>query len=307
VNKELPKITTVVPTFVTDDYPYHLIARALRSLISQSYLPGEIIISDNSQDLAGIAIAKVILKDLQGVHIKYLDSREHLGISKNSNYGKSFAQGDVIHILHQDDALLGNDLYLNVALAFLQNQNFDWLVCGRFIDGVQIKPWVDENFLLGFNSIGGPSCIFVKKNCYIDYREDLNFYLDVFLYDQIIESYGLPFLMQNGFIEINLMYGRVSNVLGDEGKLEDLRILINENFINPNMISRKLLIKQRGLIQVSKLLLKAKRKHYRKDCSSKTKWNFFLDEATIKLLQSSKKYLPLFVKRFLVGFNKIFK
>jgi hypothetical protein len=225
-----------------------------------------------------------------------------MGISENSNFGKKHAKGDVVHVLHQDDSVLNQDTYLSVAMTFMKEDSFDWLVCGRKIGNEFLQPWIDPNFLLGYNSLGGPSCLFARREKYCDYRSDLKFFLDVFLYHQLFDTAGNTYLLKNEYIETNMEFNRVSNTIADDAVVQDLLILVNDGFIDENIIDWKLFLKHRNLPDVSRKLLQMK--HRRLESLEKgweSRWDYVSLFLAMVLIVKSKR-----LRRILHILKKIF-
>ncbi len=90
-------VTIGIPTYNRS----HLLLRAVRSALAQSYQPIEIVISDDaSTDNTALRI-----KELDDPRIKFLQSRTNAGIAGNSNKCLEHASGDLLLMLNDDDEL----------------------------------------------------------------------------------------------------------------------------------------------------------------------------------------------------------
>ncbi|MFD2826843.1 glycosyltransferase family 2 protein [Leeuwenhoekiella polynyae] len=95
------KISILIPTFKRPV----LVLEAIASCLDQTYLPFEIIISDDSPD-DRTAQAVEELKRGTRISIIYLHNKPGLGQIGNTNRLFETALGDLILLLHDDDALL---------------------------------------------------------------------------------------------------------------------------------------------------------------------------------------------------------
>ncbi len=98
-------ISVIIPTFNRA----HTLARALDSVLAQSYVPKEIIVvDDGSNDETG-----VLLENYPGT--KYIKLAENSGVSHARNVGIERANGEWIALLDSDDAWLPLKLAKQVA------------------------------------------------------------------------------------------------------------------------------------------------------------------------------------------------
>jgi hypothetical protein len=197
--------------------------------MSQTHLPSQIIISDNSSDLGGLVISKDFFRSSifdSAIQLLLLDAREHLGISKNSNFGLSFANQNFCHVLHSDDQLQGTDFYKKSLSYFELDENLTWGIARREFDGYVREPIWTSDSIVGFNRLGGPSTLIAKRDAYPKYNPDLKFFLDVEIYSRLFVTYGPPAKLNKSVVSINTSGPRVSNTISSGEKERELLELI---------------------------------------------------------------------------------
>lgn len=148
-----------------------LLERCLTSIVTQTYLNIEIIITDDSPT---DEIQNLIEKHFSDKRIRYVRNIIQLGSPQNWNEGIQLAKGEYIKIMHHDDWFTRDDaLELFVSAALSQNADF---ICSNCIDNFPNytkkhiiyksfqKSWMKHNSLILFaNFIGAPSVTFFKK------------------------------------------------------------------------------------------------------------------------------------------------
>lgn len=96
----LPLITTIIPTFRRP----HLLGRALRSVLSQTYPHFRVCIYDNaSGDETAAVVAEVAKGDSR---VQYYCHPENIGANRNFLYGQERVETPYYSFLPDDDVLL---------------------------------------------------------------------------------------------------------------------------------------------------------------------------------------------------------
>lgn len=206
-------ITTVIPTFIGDEGDLLRLQRALDSITIQKKHPSEVLISDDTKDEINIGKLRALLSQSQ-LPINYVSHTLPSNASMNTNFGILNAKHDIVHILHQDDWLINSDYYSIITDA-IENHGFNWVLATGITDGRLNAPTFDRTLLFGFNSIGGPSALSLRKDHWIPL--DGNFLLlpDVVQFTQMYKRYGDPYITPEPCIEygtgLHKMTHRISN------------------------------------------------------------------------------------------------
>jgi glycosyltransferase involved in cell wall biosynthesis len=217
------KISTVIPVYLDSGMEPNFLAKCLTSVLSQTKKPDQLIICDNSKDLEGLRLAKQIFSErFHEINVEFFDSRKHLGISNNTNFGVKKCQGDIVHVLHQDDSLGHASNYGEVIKFFEINPKIVWAFMKSSVDSRIFRPRWQVEQKLGFNSLGGPSVLIAKRDDYPKYNESLKYYLDTEAYSEMFLLHGEPGVIDRAVIAINVKGNRESNLLSPSFKQAEL-------------------------------------------------------------------------------------
>lgn len=108
------------------------IQEQLLSIINQSHIPDEIVISDDSSNDQTIAIIKELLKD-SPVQFKILENKINLGLNKNFSNAVKHCSGEIIFLADQDDLWLENKI--EKMLPFFNTNNIQVVICdGHYLE-----------------------------------------------------------------------------------------------------------------------------------------------------------------------------
>ncbi len=183
----IPEISVIIPTFNRA----HLLVRAIRSVLAQTYRSYEIIVIDDaSPDNTSEVIQDGFKHEIEFGRLRYVKNETNLERTRSRNKGVSLAQGKYIAFLDDDDVWLAD--HLQMLINFLdQNQQVS-CVFGKFIwlykDGS-----VEDKFTRDFPEVStgsgefykdmiftgrmvASSCVLLYKSVYEKlngYREDL--------------------------------------------------------------------------------------------------------------------------------------
>lgn len=134
----MPQVSIIIPTYNGERF----IAKAVESILNQSYQDYEIIvIDDGSSDGTAQALQPYLER------IRYFE-QENQGVAAARNRGLELAQGKLIAFLDQDDVLLPDKLALQVSY-FDSHPNIGIVHSGwRLVDAegnalANIEPWRD--------------------------------------------------------------------------------------------------------------------------------------------------------------------
>ncbi len=98
------RFSILVPTYETPEY---FLTELVESVISQTYGRWELVIADASST----DCVKKVIDTYDDKRIRYIKLSENGGISKNSNEGLEFCEGDYVGLLDHDDVLSIDALY----------------------------------------------------------------------------------------------------------------------------------------------------------------------------------------------------
>lgn len=97
-----PLVSILIPTYNRPDY----LKQALKSALSQTYTPTEIIVSDNSDNNQTEQVVKKIQAKVQGSRtIKYVKNSRNIGPIANQRQCLELSTGEFINFLMDDDLL----------------------------------------------------------------------------------------------------------------------------------------------------------------------------------------------------------
>lgn len=102
------KVSICIPTYNRPD----LLQQALESCFSQTYLPTEIVIGDDSKDNRSKILVESLIEKVNNINIRYYNHNPSLGQLANVNKLIEYASSecDKFVLLHDDDLLLPNAL-----------------------------------------------------------------------------------------------------------------------------------------------------------------------------------------------------
>ena len=177
-NNLSPRVSVVIPTYKRP----HLIGRAIKSVLNQTYQDFEIIIIDDSPDEA---TGKVV-KDLNDKRIKYIRNKIRRGFVGAKNQGVKEASKDSKYIAFLDDDDEWLPLFLEKTVKKIEEKE-DIAVVGTYAElrdqnGNFIKKMIGEGNEFWKVCVGNGNVIrkeiFDKENIWFDEKclfEDLDF------------------------------------------------------------------------------------------------------------------------------------
>jgi hypothetical protein len=113
------------------------------------------------------------------------------GIGANTNYALGIATGELVHILHQDDYLVDDHLYADIAL-FFQNQSIRWALVGNNTHSLEQRIRINSDTFLGFNDLGGPSIAFMRRSAYLPFDNRFSLFADLEFFEKMRRKWGEP-------------------------------------------------------------------------------------------------------------------
>lgn len=221
MNEYLKSLGVCIPCHVKTEQDLALLYRALESIHSQTLQPRQIVLSDDSP--MGINTSK-ILATFPDLNIQVIRNLFAQGIGGNSNFGVSHLNTEWIQVLHQDDWLSASSSYEEIMKEIRDlDQTYRWfLVPGLHEDGSSVVPVWKKSNLFGFNSIGGPSCLFTRNTDFIQYDERFKMLVDVKNYSDYFNSFGNPGIIETPSINYGNPPTRVSRNMSLDQTLEEI-------------------------------------------------------------------------------------
>lgn len=196
----LPSISIAVPCWGYKGKGVYFLNQLFESILSQSYLPSEVVISDHSHDDLIFNFCKTSFYASR-LNIKYIRCTLKRGNSPyNTNNAISHCTSDIIKILFQDDYFIDNSALLKIATIFASNSQSHWVVNGSTdIDKTNEccmasrLPLFSHNLLVGINTIGSPSTLsFRRLSKNILFDDSLVMLMDTEYYYRLFLIFGPP-------------------------------------------------------------------------------------------------------------------
>ena len=198
MNLRAPQVSVCIPVFNGESY----IAQALESVLSQTFLDFEVIITDNCSTDKTLQIIKNISQ--KNPRMKVFSNEENLGIVGNFNRCLDLANAKYVKFLCADDLLLPTCLEQMVRPLEV-DPLISMVVCGRnFINNVGINKScsaysstnlringhdVIQKCFYGANFIGEPSAVLFRRDLVRrHFRVDLNHLMDLEMWFYLLEN-----------------------------------------------------------------------------------------------------------------------
>ena len=210
------KVSIIIPAFNNPQF----LTRTINSILIQSYLNYEIIISDDTQDDSIKDVIKEKYSHLSNLF--YIKNNSTLGPSRNWNNALSYATGDLIKMLHHDDWFSSKDSLQDFIEPLNQNPsiNFAFCISQHYIGETYINSHIPDNsdintflsdpfYILRNNFIGSPSATIHKKSD-LFYDENLKWFVDCEFYLRFLKGSAFYFI-EKSLININITEGRLSD------------------------------------------------------------------------------------------------
>jgi glycosyltransferase involved in cell wall biosynthesis len=227
-------ISTVIPVYVENSFQLELMSKALDSILMQTTHPLEVIICDNSTNPKWVENIKKII-DSKKLKIFYFSNRIAIGAANNTNYGVGKTNGELIHVLHQDDYIVDTKLYEQVSNIFSQTSKI-WLIAqGKVGDRIMYSKF-DSSTKFGFNELGGPSSLFVLKENFIYANPNYRMLYDVVNYHEYFLKMGSPYILRGVNIQFSVHEHQLSNKISSREVLIELSSFLKEYKIHRDEI-----------------------------------------------------------------------
>jgi glycosyltransferase involved in cell wall biosynthesis len=193
------RFSIVIPTWEQHGKGVFFLSQLLTSIEEQTFTDFEVIISDHSKNDE----IEDLSRTFSSLNIVYSRNSSNRGNSPaNLNTGLSYAKGEIIKVMFQDDFFIEKYALERIDKTF-KSTSCKWLVNGSCITedsknftNHRIPQWTNE-LLEGRNSIGSPSVLsFVNENI-LFFNEELVMLMDCDYYYSLYKRYGLPCILEN--------------------------------------------------------------------------------------------------------------
>lgn len=211
------RFSIIIPTWEQHGKGTFFLNQLLTSIKEQTFTDFEVIISDHSKDTE----IKNLSRTFSSLNIVYITNSSNRGNSPaNLNTGLSYAKGEIIKIMFQDDFFIDKDALSMIDKSFKETSH-KWLINGSCIteDSKHFTnhmiPEFTSALLEGNNRIGSPSVLsFVNENI-IFFDEKLVMLMDCDYYYSLYRKYGTPCILESCLVantshphQISKMYDR---------------------------------------------------------------------------------------------------
>lgn len=225
-----PKISICIPTYGMKGEGVAYLHKNLTSISLQNITPYEVIISDHSTDDLIENEAKRWSKFL---NVRYFRNPENIGsISSNLNNCIRKASGDIIDFMLQDDYYSDvNSLKHRIDTL----GDSEWAVTSTIHYAVEkdqfywhLIPEYREDIYLGFNSIGSPSLLTIKREGCPLFDDSLFMLTDCDYYKQLYDKYGKPKTSSDITVVSCMWEGQSQKSVSDETMGKEIQIVKNK-------------------------------------------------------------------------------
>ena len=207
----------VIPFHGPNTQSYFLLRRCINFLNRQASFPEQVLISvERSIPQESIDDLKAYLSDLD-VRIDIVENIFEPGIAQNCNFASSQLQTDYIHLLFYDDYLVDTNFYKKLQ-SRLSESSPKWAVVSSWSDcqtshsGSAIHtPYLNQHLRLGINTLGPPSSVFLRRECWQNLDKHFSLFVDCDWYARLITSYGPPQIMPGIWVGITTWSGQTQN------------------------------------------------------------------------------------------------
>ena len=193
---DAPEFSICIPVHIESQSDLDYLRQAIESVRIQKFARCEILLSDDSTNHDLMHLLQEFTSS--EIDLKLVNPPIASGLGSNLNNCISYARGEYVKILFQDDFLSHKYSLFQMRLR-LRVSKKKWLAAatihlqqdsGIFIN--RFKPKNSDFLLLGKNSISSPSVILFKKDFFIPFDEKFKYLIDCEWYLRMSHHFGLP-------------------------------------------------------------------------------------------------------------------
>lgn len=224
----MSEISICVPLHDPQAIHYDFLQEALESIKAQTLFPKEVLIAGAYKP---VYIDK-LLHEFQEVFPIRFEMNKSSSTSSNLNFLVPQSAGSIVKILFQDDFFISKTA-LEMTQYIFEKSNVTWAVCasrnyddetGKYIR--EVNPKFRRRLAKGINTIGSPSVVSFKKDCFLPFNKNLVWMLDCEWYLQMQHRFGNPFVF-NAFQIANRLH-RYQATHKAKHKLNSELAIVNE-------------------------------------------------------------------------------
>lgn len=167
------------------------------------------------------SIEQQTFKDYEIVLLK----KGKMGETYNECIRKS--NGEYIKLMGMDDYFNHKDALADLVSAFQMRPNAWWVIAsclhtdGVSVGNLHVPEW-NNKLYIGFNTIGGFSCVTIRNKDVPLISEELDWIIDVDWYWRIYQQHGLPYVITNPNVVIGVGPHQTTNHLSDDQKQKEV-------------------------------------------------------------------------------------
>lgn len=215
--------------YIRDDRDLYHLKRALNSIVAQEKQPEKILVSDDSKLEEFIDKVRLLLEETE-LEIEYIRNPGQSNASDNTNFAVNKATSEIIHILHQDDWLIRPSFYGEVHEAIV-TKNYSWLLAKGVTSQSQNIPKITSTLIFGFNSVGGPSALAMKREFWIDLNSEFLLLPDVIQFTQLSNQLGSPYITKDICVEYGTGDHKMTHRISEDEIRQDISKLFSLQFV----------------------------------------------------------------------------
>ena len=234
------KISVAIPIRIVHEEQYWALLKCLNSVFTQTVKPFQVIISvDGTKEIIEHGLREQFPKD----EFQVVKNHGEPGISRNSNNALNYASGDLIHVMHGDDAIISENCYERVLQAF-EDEKCKWLILGgETLSGMRIVPLFDQHTKFGVNRLGGPSGLITAREDYEKYDPRFSMMTDVVNFEIYFRKFGQPTIIPESWIMYGDLQSQASRNIPKNTVIAELKLLYLEFKTTGNEIAQVILDK----------------------------------------------------------------
>jgi len=241
----MPFISICIPTYNNAQ----LAAKAVESVLSQTFSDFECIITDDTPD---DSVTQSLRHYLGDKRIHYIKNDVQLGSPENWNYAISLASGEYIKILHHDDFFSSNtslQKFVDTAITFpeyefiISNHTTHFYSSSHIIEYTINKEDLDATIknpekTLFKNIIGNPSVTMISRRIHEEYDTKLKWFVDCEYYYRIMQKTDAAHINEQ-LVAVHVGHpGQISNSIQHnyQFQLREIFYCLNKHHKNDNTI-----------------------------------------------------------------------
>jgi hypothetical protein len=229
LRRSVPRVSVCIPTYEMHGYGAAFLGRSLAALDRQTLSDFEVVVSDHSLDAT---LESLCRNRRQRFALRYVRCEVGRGNSSvNTNHAVKHANGAIIKVLHQDDFLFTNDALERIVQAMDAAPERRWGGVGCIhVDEAETAfyaphiPRMDPAILQGNNTFGAPSLMFVRREDFMAFDEQLIWVSDCEVYYRMEEALGEPIILKDLLVAVRQWAKQVTHTaVTEERKAHEIR------------------------------------------------------------------------------------